>query len=107
MPYRLSAFGVLPPLWSSAAMKPLADLTISYCCGFMAIAVRCARWSVRKPGTLEDAPHERRCVGLAFIDLRIKLKKGLRTPASCGTQRHHGRMAPPQFLQMGHCCFPL
>ena len=27
MPYRLNAFGVLPPLWSSAAMKPLADLT--------------------------------------------------------------------------------
>ena len=39
MPYRLSAFGVLPPLWSSAAMKPLADLTFSYCCGFMAIPV--------------------------------------------------------------------
>ena len=28
-PYKSSAFGVLPPLWSRAAMKPLSFLTCS------------------------------------------------------------------------------
>ena len=27
MPYSFKALGVLPPLWSSAAMKPLPSLT--------------------------------------------------------------------------------
>src|ERR1700752_699409 len=32
MPYRRSALGVEPPLWSSAAMNPLPDVIRSACC---------------------------------------------------------------------------
>src|SRR5665648_710762 len=35
MPYSFSAFGVLPPLWSRAAMKPSAFFTLLNCCSFM------------------------------------------------------------------------
>src|ERR1700745_2037454 len=34
MPYRRSAFGVEPPLWSSAAMNPLPDVIRSACFWF-------------------------------------------------------------------------
>ena len=34
-PYRRSAFGVLPPLWSSAAMKPSPLRILSNCWSFM------------------------------------------------------------------------
>lgn len=34
MPYRRSALGVEPPLWSSAAMNPLPDVIRSACCWF-------------------------------------------------------------------------
>src|SRR5688500_14590188 len=55
MPYRLSAFGVLPPLWSSAAMKPLADLTFSYCCWFMAVLRSGCILRARRPAELSLA----------------------------------------------------
>src|ERR1700757_916100 len=34
MPYRRSAFGVEPPLWSSAATNPLPDVILSACFSF-------------------------------------------------------------------------
>jgi hypothetical protein len=35
IPYCARAFGVLPPLWSSAAMKPVPNLTLWSCCSSM------------------------------------------------------------------------
>ena len=35
MPYRLSALGVLPPLWSSAATKPAPLPIFSNCAAFI------------------------------------------------------------------------
>jgi hypothetical protein len=37
IPYKASAFGVLPPLWSSAAMKPGCDLIFCSCRSFKPI----------------------------------------------------------------------
>src|SRR5690554_5294713 len=46
MPYNFSAFGVLPPLWSSAAMKPSPRRIFSNCSRFMIPS-----WSVAlRPG---------------------------------------------------------
>ena len=45
IPYRRRAFGVLPPLWSSAAMKPGCVRILAFCCSnvFMRVLTRAVR----------------------------------------------------------------
>src|SRR5665648_46533 len=61
MPYSFSAFGVLPPLWSRAAMKPSAFFTLLNCCSFMGSTLsssvaRHSRSSVKQHDTRQQRP---------------------------------------------------
>src|SRR4029079_14346666 len=58
MPYSFSAFGVLPPLWSSAAMKPGWLRILAACCSEILIELAPSGLAgyIKESGMLRGAP---------------------------------------------------
>src|ERR1700682_3009950 len=72
MPYSFSAFGVLPPLWSSAAMNPAPLLAFVYWSSCMFISLPAAlSWHCLGPSHMSLEAQRRRHLAVAVPKIAV------------------------------------